>query len=939
MRQSVAAGLLERAGELEAIRNASRDARHRRGTLLLIEGEAGIGKTRLIAAAREMGARAREKVLGARGSELERDFAFGIVRQLFEPVLNGPGRARARLMAGAAALAAPLFGDGAEPLGAADSMLHGLYWLTANLAERGPVMITLDDVHWSDAASLRFVHHLARRLEGLPVLVVAAARPVEPHAHTELLERLKDEPVALTLRPAPLSGTASAAIVRARLPSAGERLCRLCHEASGGNPFLLEELAGALEAGEMEPGPGEEPDVAGLAPESVRRSTLARLGALPTAAAAVARATAIFERARLGEVAALAELRLEDAARCADELRAIAVLGPGEPLEFMHPLLRTAVYAEIPRSERAVAHLRAAHLSFERGGAAEDVAAHLMRAEPSGEPWAVDVLLAAAEEARARGAPETCATYMRRVLDEPLAADRRLELLVKLGWAETAAALPEGVDHLMEAFERATAPAVRTEAALGVARALSMSGDTPRAAEVLARAAEALAGVSPEDAMRIGVELIMLTDTDLSVHPLVADRLPAEEELPRTGPLGSVALAHRAVELLKAGECAEEAVATAERAVADDTLLELGMAGSQFVFLAGFVLVCADRNEVALAFLDRGIAQSRARGLAMPFVIGSAQRAHANIRRGSLEEAEADADSALAVARLNGWLPLELMGMTMQMLISAERDPQAGLRAFDDARLELERIAHVQAAVIYLARGKLRFGAGDALGAADDLLEGGRRFVEWGVHNPGVWDWRSARARALHALGQQDEARALATEELELARRWGTARAIGVSLHALGVVEGGEAGLARLGEAASTLGESDARLEHARALIDLGAALRRANRRVDAREPLAEGLEMARRCGGTLLAERAAQELAAAGARPRRERLTGVDALTPTERRIASLAAEGRSNPEIAQSLFVTRKTVEFHLSNAYRKLGIHSREALGEALAPGGKD
>jgi DNA-binding NarL/FixJ family response regulator len=144
-------------------------------------------------------------------------------------------------------------------------------------------------------------------------------------------------------------------------------------------------------------------------------------------------------------------------------------------------------------------------------------------------------------------------------------------------------------------------------------------------------------------------------------------------------------------------------------------------------------------------------------------------------------------------------------------------------------------------------------------------------------------------------------------------------------------LQSGDADL--LNEAAAVLESSPARVEHARALTDLGAALRRANRRVDARDTLRAALDAADACGATPLAERARHELRAAGARPRRPRATGVQALTASERRIAEMAAEGLSNPEIAQALFVTKKTVEAHLGSVYRKLDIRSRGQLGGAL------
>jgi DNA-binding CsgD family transcriptional regulator len=151
----------------------------------------------------------------------------------------------------------------------------------------------------------------------------------------------------------------------------------------------------------------------------------------------------------------------------------------------------------------------------------------------------------------------------------------------------------------------------------------------------------------------------------------------------------------------------------------------------------------------------------------------------------------------------------------------------------------------------------------------------------------------------------------------------------------LGLVIGGERGIEKLRASVELLEQSPRRLELAHALVELGAALRRANRRADAREPLSRGMELAHRCGAVPLVARARAELQATGARPRRLVLTGVDALTAQEHRVAELAAEGLSNPEIAQALFVTRRTVETHLRHAYQKLGIGTRHELTQALEP----
>jgi predicted ATPase len=210
--------LIEREGDLETIAAALGDARAgERGGALLIEGAAGVGKTALLGELEAQAAGAGYRVLRARGSEMERDFGFGLVRQLFGPLLRGldPDR-RAQILGGPAALAAAIFGfDGAElDVGGAESSLYGLFWLLVGVAELGPLVLAIDDAHWADSASLRFVHYLGKRLDGLPVLLALAARPHEPGVQAELLHGVVADLAIPTLRPAPLSEAGTATIVR-----------------------------------------------------------------------------------------------------------------------------------------------------------------------------------------------------------------------------------------------------------------------------------------------------------------------------------------------------------------------------------------------------------------------------------------------------------------------------------------------------------------------------------------------------------------------------------------------------------------------------------------------------------------------------------------------------------------------------------------------------
>jgi len=380
---------------------------------------------------------------------------------------------------------------------------------------------------------------------------------------------------------------------------------------------------------------------------------------------------------------------------------------------------------------------------------------------------------------------------------------------------------------------------------------------------------------------------------------------------------------------VRGGVRREHAIVAARRALGSGHLLaELT---SPAYAIAVQALAWADELDAALALYDEGLADARTRGAISRFALGSAFRAGVALRLGLLAEAEADARTALEAVDAEGvdvaryWATAFLVDSVLER----------GLVDEAAALLDPLPIADHPTGAYYLhavreTRARLRLAQGRAAEAAQDLIALGHDLEAIGIVNPSIAPWRSLAASALLLSGETSGARALSAEELALARRWGAPRAIGIALRVAGLATGD---LALHAEAVAVLERSPARLEHARALADLGAALRRAGRRSEAREPLRAALELAQSCGATALAETARTELVASGAKPRRLALSGTESLTPSERRVASLAAEGMSNRDIAQRLFVTPKTVEVHLSSAYRKLGIGSRTQLAAAL------
>ena len=911
------------------------------GELVAFTGGVGVGKSALLNVLASEAAEAGAVVLRARGSSREQGFAFGVALQLFEHyAANLDEGGLDSLFAGRAGLAGPLLtGQGLRDPGAllrevpqaSTGLTHALYRVTANLASSRPVVAIIDDLHWADPESIRFASYLGSRTTEIGCSLIIATAEADfadedplraDNARVEQLTQLAE-------------GSVRELIMR-RAGACTARCAATCHWLTGGNPMLLNELIAAAEESGQSLERDSAAEILAGAPGRTRRRILGRFATLSEQAILVARASAVFgstvDRARIMATTALDHDAMGSAI---DELESAGIFDPRRTLDYTYPLVRAAVYSLIPREERARMHSRAAAALRDSNGEPIGIASQLMRSRPEGQPWVVEELTRAADRARETGELDRAVLYLGRALIEPPAPNEEIGVLVELGRTQLAAGATESA---LSALRRATVLADEpTPAALAVSlgRALYLNGEARDAADVLNRAMATGAHPRGEsEELEASWLAAALVDPDLQSE--------AQERVARTNGLEADGaapplLAIVACHLVRIGESRKRAVSMAETALARDrdtadpatwapALLALCWAGEAMRALG-----------VAAELRSRPSVQNSLRALAALHLA----QAHANHLIGRLDHAEQEARRAAALVDRGNVSDYVDCSVTRHagILLDQGKIEQAEAALADETGAPYPLGSLVQAQNMML-RGRIHAARRDHQKALAITVEAGRQVVASGIDNPSICNWRAQAAIAAAASGESDRARRLASEELALALRFGADPAIGIALTAAGRVAGGAEGLELLLDGEALLSDSDARLEHARTLVYLGSALRLNGSQKKAQTTLRSALDLADSLGDDATAARARSELGLTGKRPRSPAASGPEALTSAERRVTELAVDGLTNREIAEELYVTRKTVEWHLRNAYRKLEIKSRAELAQALggrAPAG--
>ncbi|GGL86797.1 hypothetical protein GCM10010129_33240 [Streptomyces fumigatiscleroticus] len=947
---------LERRRELRALDTALtrlRDAADgatregRQGGVLAFTGPAGLGKTTLVGQARVRAAAHGCTVLAGRGGEHEQELAFRMVRQLMQPALAAMDEPERRaflggwydVVAAALGLEATDTARVPDPTGVRD----GLDWVMTRLVvTRAPVVLLLDDLHWADAESLRWLASFASRAEDLPLLIIVAYRPDElppgATAFRSLAEGHGNRPYALE----PLTAAAVARIVRGQVGEGAEDgFCEECWTVTGGNPFDTVELAVRLGERRMRGARDELPAMRTLASALKGPGLLDRLRRLGPATVRFAWALAVLGTSVPPELAAaIAVVGSAEATEAAERLRAARILSdtpvPGGAVEFAHPLIARTIYRDIPPGLRVGLHNAAAEAVRAAGLGPTAAARHLLEVPCDGRPTAVTCLREAAREYLRAGAPQAARRLLTRALQEPPPAEDRAAILHELAGSTFLIDPAATVSHLREALaEPGVDPGLRVSIAYRLAQALAHTDQMAEAATVAEQ--EARRAADPRTRLRMQADHFVWSAfrADEPDSPARSRRLARlARRLPGRGLEERYILGLRAWDALVRGESRRIALDCAEEALAGGLSWTDENRGFEVPVSVALVFMYCDQPRRAEELFTKGVAECEAKGWrGSHLALGHTLFGYIRYRRGCLAEAEELVREGLRIAdRVEGAVPAQwfAIGIAIQTLLARGRTADA--RRLADTYRYGEVVPN---AVIYpdprtvyaellLAEGR-HAEAGALLSAVGDRLEA----RAW--RNPAWCPWQPDLARALAPTGP-DRAVRLARSAVGRARDFGAASVIGQALRTEAEVTGGPAALGLYAEAVDHLERSPAAYELARALVGHGAALSRAGRLTEAADRLYQGLEGAVHCGAEALAAQARDELSAAGLRPLPLRYTQTDTLTAHERRAAEMTAQGDPVAVVAKELRLTDQGVRQVLSSVYRKIGTDA-SGLARAL------
>jgi hypothetical protein len=833
--------LVEREVEREAITSALADCALGRGRVVLVYGPSGAGRSSLVHAAVAEAATRDIAVLEAGGSELERGYGFGILRQLLEARIARLSAAQRRAMlADAGPAAAAALGSGqAVPRGSSATFEQneGVYRLVSGLAVAAPLLLAVDDLQWCDRPSLDFLCFLGHRVRRLPVCIVASWRRGEPGVRAGGLQALASSRDTVFLAPGPLTLDGVRVVSCTDVePDADEESVEAIHAQTGGQPFLVSELVAGLRLRGVTAQAGMRQAIEGVTPESVRRNVAARLGRHPEPVLRFAQAAAVLGETGLAQAAALAAIDADKARRPADALVRSGILRDDAVIGFAEPLMRAAVYDTLSSLECAALHQRAAELLLEaapEADAADEarIAEHLLRSEPAGQLRFRAVLHAVAGERTRAGAYADARRLLERALGES-DDELRGETLTQLADTELRlGCFGAALAHASEALVLRLAPSTRHTACVVAAQSLALTAGTQAALAMLAAERER------DGEPSLGLRAAAATLRACAGEP--GD--PAEAEI--TAKLRGATADERRLLALCAADHVLGATASA-RDIRELCVRALDVnvgADATACYFAGFAALRADAGELVESLLEGNSLDAEqtadaalvrlALGAQLAFDRGELERAR-RAALGVLEHVAAAPDSALG---------RRVRTDTLAVLVLAALECARGEDA-RDALSELSEQENADASAV----ASLRVAVALSEDRLDDAIDAARALEASSAGR----EWA---ALAWHAAGDCDAAVAHAAAHLDHVRLCGGASVLGSALTVRGVVTAGKEQVEHLEAAVALLENTSASLALARATIELGSALRRAGRRRDARERLIEAADLAYRCGAAAL--------------------------------------------------------------------------------------